>query len=92
MGYVGNCGSKEHYKNKCPEPVADSKSAKEPKKDVVPKKTESANAVESDSESEVAFLVSYESDSDLMVLVILIGLMKLRRWTTKSQIGFLKGK
>ena len=31
-GVCWNCGSKDHYKNKCPEPAADSKTAKEPKR------------------------------------------------------------
>ena len=61
-GVCWNCGKKGHYKNKCPEPAAE-KSAKDPKKEVIPKKTESANTAESDSESEAAFLVSYDSDS-----------------------------
>ena len=47
---------KGHYKDKCPEHATD-KPTKEPKKEVVPKKLESANAVELDSESEAAFLI-----------------------------------
>ena len=61
-GVCWNCGKAGHYKDKCPEPATD-KPAKEPKKEVVPKKTESANTVESDSESEAAFLVLDDSDS-----------------------------
>ena len=62
-GVCWNCGSKDHYKDKCPEP---SKSTKDPKKEKVvePKKLDSTNAVELDSESEAAFLMSFDSDSD----------------------------
>ena len=64
-GVCWNCGKKGHYKDKCPEPAADkSTSTKEPKKEVVPKKTESANAVESDSKSKVAFFAINDPDSD----------------------------
>ena len=62
-GVCWNCGDPGHYKDKCPKPATE-KPTKEPKKDIVPKKTESANAVESDSESEVAFLATYDTDSD----------------------------
>jgi Zinc knuckle len=56
-GVCWNCGDPGHYKDKCPKPATE-KSTKETKKDVVPKKTESVNAVESDSESEAAFLAT----------------------------------
>ena len=57
-----NCGSKDHYKDKCPEL---SKSAKDPKKEKTEtKKPDSDNAVKSDSESGVAFLMLINSDSD----------------------------
>jgi hypothetical protein len=62
-GVCWNCGETGHYKNKCPKPAAD-KSTKDPKKVVVPAKTDSANAVESDSESEAAFLMTYDPGSD----------------------------
>ena len=42
-------------------PVAD-KSSKEPKKEAVPKKSDSTNTVESDSESEGAFLMTYDDE------------------------------
>ena len=61
-GVCWNCGKKGHYKDKCPEPATE-KRTEEPKKEAVPKKLESANAVESDSESEAAFLMLYNSDS-----------------------------
>ena len=64
-GVCWNCGKKGHFKNKCPEPAASTeKTAKEPKKEVIPAKTDSANAVESDSESEAAFLMTGDADSD----------------------------
>lgn len=61
-GVCWNCGEPGHYKDKCPKP-ATAKSSKDPKKDVVPSKTDSANAVESDSESEAAFSMTYDMDS-----------------------------
>ena len=58
-GVCWNCGSKDHYKDKCPEP---SKSAKDPKKEKAEsKKPDSTNAVELDSESEAAFLMSIKT-------------------------------
>ena len=62
QGVCWNCGEKGHYKDKCPELTTD-KPTKEPKKEVVPKKLESANTVESDSESKAAFLMLYDLDS-----------------------------
>jgi hypothetical protein len=64
-GVCWNCGKPGHYKPKCPEPpTSTSKPAKDTKKEVVPAKSDSANAVESDSESEAAFLMTYDVDSD----------------------------
>ena len=61
----GYCGKKGHYKDKCPELAAETaKPTKETQKEVAPKKIESKNAVESDSESEAAFLATYDSDSN----------------------------
>jgi hypothetical protein len=62
-GVCWNCGKKGHYKDKCPEPATDSKPAKEPKKEIVPKKSDTANAVESDSETDEAFLMERDPDS-----------------------------
>ena len=61
-GVCWNCGKKRHYKDKCPDPVAD-KSPNELKKEAVLKKSDSTNAVELDSESEAAFLATYDMDS-----------------------------
>jgi hypothetical protein len=63
-GVCWNCGKKGHFKNKCLElATTDSKSAKGPKKEVVLKKSYSANAVESDYEIDEAFLMEPVSDS-----------------------------
>jgi hypothetical protein len=63
-GVCWNCGEAGHYKPNCPKPAVTGKSAKDPKKDADPKKSDSANVVESDSESEAAFLMTYDTDSD----------------------------
>jgi hypothetical protein len=64
-GVCWNCGKKGHYKDKCPDPVTTTgkTAAKDPKKEVVPSKSDSANTVESDSESEAAFLMTCDTDS-----------------------------
>ena len=59
-GVCWNCGEKGHYKDKCPKPA---KVTKDPKKEAEPKKSDSANVVESDSESEAAFMMSSDSES-----------------------------
>ena len=60
-----NCGKKGHYKDKHPELAAETaKPTKETKKEVALKKIESVNTVESDSESDAVFLVTYDSDFD----------------------------
>ena len=64
-GVCWNCGEKGHYKDKCPKPsTSTGKSAKNPKKADVPVKPEVASAVESDSESDAAFMLMYDPDSD----------------------------
>ena len=57
--------AKGHYKDKCPELAAETiKPTKDTKKEVAPKKIESMNTVESNFESEAAFLATYELDSE----------------------------
>jgi hypothetical protein len=63
-GVCWNCGEKGHYKDKCPKPST-SKPSKDPKKEDEPKKSDSANAVESDSEGEAAFMSTLAYDTDL---------------------------
>ena len=64
-GVCWNCGDAGHYKNKCPKPsTSTAKSAKDPKKDVLPVKPEVASVVESDSEGDAAFMLLYDPDSD----------------------------
>ena len=62
-GLCWNCGKKGHFKDKCPKPAKSTKDLK--KEDISAKKTNSTNAaIESDSESEVAFVMSWDSKSD----------------------------
>jgi hypothetical protein len=67
-GVCWNCGEKGHFKDKCTKPA---KTTKDPKKEDIPKKTDSAHAaVESDSESEGVFAMISDTESmpDLEVL------------------------
>ena len=78
-GVCWNCGNAGHYKNKCPKPsTSTAKSAKDPKKDVVPVKPEVASVVESDSEGDAAYMTRILINP--MLLVMLIGLMKPCSW------------
>jgi hypothetical protein len=61
-GVCWNCGKKGHFKDKCPDLVTDAKSAKEPKKEVVPKKSDTVNAMETVPESDEAFSMEHDSD------------------------------
>ena len=64
-GVCWNCGEAGHYKDKCPKPSTSTvKSAKDPKKAVIPAKPEVASAVESDSEGDAAFMLMNDPDSD----------------------------
>ena len=61
-GVCWNCGEKGHYKDKCPKPAKD---APDSKKEKAPTQSGSANAVvESDSESEGAFAMDFETDEE----------------------------
>jgi len=57
------------------------------KKELDPKKSDTANAVESDSESEAAFMMDLEESIDL---VMVIGFLKPLTVILVNGIGFLR--
>ena len=63
-GVCGNCGEKGHYKDKCPKPSTSKTPDKTAKKEDEPKKSDGANVVESDSESDAAFMIDFDTDLD----------------------------
>ncbi|TFK43041.1 hypothetical protein BDQ12DRAFT_718283 [Crucibulum laeve] len=69
-GACFNCGKKGHYKNKCPK-LAD----KDKEKAGSLKKGDTANVVESDSDSDVAFVVNgfkMDSDADMLEYELMV--------------------
>ena len=63
-GVCWNCGEKGHYKDKCPKPSTSKTPDKTAKKEDEPKKSDSANVVESDSESDATFMIDFDTDLD----------------------------